>query len=158
MTDFLLSQRSPAPSPTAPSDKIVIFDDRPSPNSLILRSEGDLLPVGYICCQGRPALERSREARIGGEAPPVWQLACLLDQQTIGCRRCEIRHEARRRVGVLRSGEDGELTPAHFTEPFGMVVRPLFARTGSAVRESRTLATLRNAAEVDFRGAAPQGS
>ena len=39
-----------------------------------------------------------------------------------------------------------------------MVVRPLFARTGAAVRESRTLATLRNAAEVDFRGAAPQGS
>jgi hypothetical protein len=30
--------------PFSPSDKIVIFDDRPSPNSLILKSEGDLLP------------------------------------------------------------------------------------------------------------------
>jgi len=30
--------------PLSPSDKIVIFDDRPSPNLLILKSEGDLLP------------------------------------------------------------------------------------------------------------------
>jgi hypothetical protein len=41
MTDFLLSQRSPVPSTP---DKIVIYNHRPSPNSLILSSERDVLP------------------------------------------------------------------------------------------------------------------
>jgi hypothetical protein len=34
--------------PLSPSDKIVIFDDRLSPNSLILKSEGDLLPCAKV--------------------------------------------------------------------------------------------------------------
>ena len=55
--------------------------------------------VGHRC-------QREAEARIGGEPAPVRQLAGFLDQHAIGGRRREIRHEARRGVGVTRRRED----------------------------------------------------
>src|SRR5437868_326871 len=77
--------------------------------------------VARVGRERRPPREGARKASVPSQGSPIRKLTRLFDEQFVGCGRREVRHEARRRIGVTRCRKDRHA--AEIRERIALIVR-----------------------------------